>query len=171
MSTEAARTEGEGAPTYIVEAVVAALIILLGVVVLYGSSKLGSGWTSDGPGAGYFPFYIGLILCISGAAVFGQALVGKLHNKEPFVDREQLGRVMSVLIPAVIYVVVMQVIGLYIASAIYIAVFMIWLGKYSPVKSVILALAVMVVFYALVEIWFQVPLFKGALAPLERIGL
>jgi hypothetical protein len=71
---EAASTERTGVPTFAVEAGVAALVILFGLVVLIGSRNLGSGWTSDGPGAGYFPFYIGLILCISGAGILYQAL-------------------------------------------------------------------------------------------------
>ena len=66
-----------GVPTHIVDAVVAFLILIMGLVVVQGSWKLGSGWTTDGPGAGYFPFYIGLILCISGAGSMYQALFGK----------------------------------------------------------------------------------------------
>ena len=31
---------------------VALLVVLLGITVIVGSWKLGSGWTSDGPGAG-----------------------------------------------------------------------------------------------------------------------
>ncbi|RYF74763.1 MAG: tripartite tricarboxylate transporter TctB family protein [Comamonadaceae bacterium] len=160
-----------GVPTYVVEAVTAGLVVIMGLVVLFGSKELGSGWTSDGPGAGYFPFYIGVILCISGAGILYQSLLGKSRNNEIFVDHEQLGRVVSVLVPAVIYVLVMTGIGLYVASAIYIAVFMVWLGKYSPVRSIALAVALMVFFYMLFEIWFKVPLYKGMFNPLTLIGL
>ena len=159
-----------GVPTHIVDAVVAFLIILMGLVVIQGSRTLGSGWTTDGPGAGYFPFYIGLILCISGAGVVYQALFGKKKNTEVFVDHEQLGRVMSVLVPALVYVLVIQFIGLYVASVIYIALFMVLLGKYSWVKSVVAALAVIVLFFLMFEVWFKVPLFKGQLDPLRFLG-
>ena len=50
-SQEGTRT---GVATNIVDAVTAIGVMILGGVVLYGSRKLGSGWTSDGPGAGYF---------------------------------------------------------------------------------------------------------------------
>jgi len=36
-----------GVPTYVVEAVVAFLILAMGLVVVHGSWKLGSGWTTD----------------------------------------------------------------------------------------------------------------------------
>lgn len=151
----------QGVQTWVVEAVVAVLVLVLGLVVLIGSSKLGSGWTTDGPGPGYFPFYIGLIICISAAGIFFQTVFAKEKNTEIFVDSEQLKRVLSVLIPAAVYVGAIQVLGIYVASAIYIALFMIVLGKYSVIKSVILGVAINALFFALFEIWFKVPLYKG----------
>lgn len=164
---EAVRT---GVPTFAVEAAVAGLVVLLGVVVITGSWKLGSGWTTDGPGAGYFPFYIGLILCISGAGTLVQSLFGKKRNHAVFVDGEQLKRVLVVLIPAAVYVVAIQLLGMYIASAIYIAGFMIILGKFDRTRSVILGLVVAAVFFAMFEVWFKVPLHKGVLNPLGFLG-
>ena len=159
-----------GVPTYIVESVVALLVVLMGAVVITGSWKLGSGWTSDGPGAGYFPFYIGVILCIAGTGILVQGLMGKNRNREIFVDSEQLERVLSVLLPALVYVLAVQFIGLYVASALYIALFMIVLGKYSRVKSVIVALCVVTLFFMMFEVWFKVPLFKGMFDPLRFLG-
>jgi hypothetical protein len=159
-----------GVPTYIVESVVALLVVLLGVTVIVGSWKLGSGWTTDGPGAGYFPFYIGVILCIAGTGILVQGLMAKNKNHEIFVDSVQLRRVLSVLLPALVYVLAVQFIGLYVASAIYIALFMIVLGKYSRVKSVIVAVCVVVLFFMMFEVWFKVPLFKGMFDPLRFLG-
>ncbi len=83
------------------------LVVVLGVLVVTGSWKLGSRWTSDGPGSGYFPFYIGLILCIAGAGHrCSRRWSARAQNSEIFVDREQLRRVLSVLMPAVVYVLV-----------------------------------------------------------------
>ncbi len=163
-------TGGAGVSTYIADAVVALLVMLLGTVVVYGSQKLGSDWGSDGPGAGYFPFYIGLILIISGAGVLYQALAGKKKNTDTFVDREQLGRVLSVLLPAAVYVGGIQLIGIYVASTIYIALFMVILGKYSWIKSVAAALIVNVLFFMMFEVWFKVPLHKGTYDLLSGLG-
>uniref|UniRef100_UPI0035AF0311 tripartite tricarboxylate transporter TctB family protein n=1 Tax=Hylemonella sp. TaxID=2066020 RepID=UPI0035AF0311 len=162
--------ERKGVATNIVDAVVAVLVLIMGGIVIYGSRKLGSEWTTDGPGAGYFPFYIGVILVISGIGVLYQALAGKEKNTEVFVDREQLGRVFSVLIPAAVYVGFIQLIGIYVASALYIALFMIILGKYSVLKSVIIGVAVNTLFFMMFEVWFKVPLHKGAFDPLSFLG-
>ena len=170
LDQEAAGAPRRGVPTYIVEAVIAVLVLALGLTVLVGSRKLGSGWTSDGPGAGYFPFYIGLIMSISALGILYQSVLGKKRNTEVFVDSQQLRQVLMVLIPAAIYVGAVQVFGLYLASAVYIALFMIFLGKFSPVKSVIAAVVVMTIFFLMFEVWFKVPLYKGVLNPLGFLG-
>lgn len=159
-----------GVATNVVEAVVATILLIVGIVVIVESRRLGSGWTTDGPGAGYFPFYIGLIIVISSLGILYQALLSSNKNTKIFVDAEQLRRVWSVLIPAALYVLAISVLGLYVASAIYIALFMVVLGKYSWLKAVIAALAINVLFFLMFEVWFKVPLFKGALDPLRALG-
>jgi hypothetical protein len=153
-----------------VDAVVAAVIFVIGSVVVFEARRLGAEWTSDGPGSGYFPFYIGLVLCISALGIFFQAVFSKSRNTGTFVDREQLLRVVSVFVPAMVYVFVMVFLGIYVASAIYIALFMIVLGKYSPLKSILLGVAVNAFFFAMFEVWFKVPLYKGTLEPLSFLG-
>jgi Tripartite tricarboxylate transporter TctB family len=160
----------QGVATYKVEAAVAFLILILGITVASGSWKLGAGWTTDGPGSGYFPFYIGMLLCIAGLGVMYQSLLGKDKNTDIFVDEVQLKRVLSIFIPACVYVLGVQFLGLYVASAIYIALFMIILGKFSKFKSVTTSLAVIVLFFFMFEVWFKVPLFKGSLDPLAFLG-
>jgi hypothetical protein len=159
-----------GVATYIVEAVIAVLVLVMGLVVIQGSWKLGSGWTSDGPGSGYFPFYIGLILCVAALGILYQALAPKSRKREIFVDSVQLRQVLSVLGPAVVYVLAVQLVGLYVASAVYIALFMSVLGKYSPVKSVVTAVVLMALFFLMFEVWFKVPLFKGMYNSLSFLG-
>ena len=159
-----------GVATYVVEAVVAAILLVVGIVVIVESRRLGSGWTSDGPGSGYFPFYIGLIIVVSSLGLLYQSLISKKRKTEVFVDSVQLKRVLSVLVPAALYVLAIRFIGVYLASAIYIALFMVVLGKYPPVRSIVAAIAINVFFFFLFEVWFKVPLFKGALDPLGFLG-
>lgn len=153
-----------------VDALVAALLTMIGLVVVFEARRLGAGWTSDGPGPGYFPFYIGLILCIGGLRILYQALLSKSADTGVFIDREQFKRVLSVLAPAVLYVGAIMVLGQYVASAIYVAIFMVWLGRYSILKSVLVGVGVNALFFAMFEIWFKVPLYKGALEPLAFLG-
>ena len=148
-----------------VDALVAALIFVFGVVITIEAWRLGARWTSDGPGAGYFPFYIGLITIIASVGIFYQSVFGKSRDTGPFVNRVEAVRVLSVLLPATLYVLVVVFLGLYVASAIYIAGFMIFLGKYPPVKSIVLSVIIAAVFFVMFEVWFKVPLYKGTLEP------
>jgi hypothetical protein len=168
------KAAGERAPGIRVrsaEIVVALVVFALGTLVVYDSHRLGSSWGSDGPEAGYFPFYIGLFICISSAVVFCESMWGRRLSRDAvFVEWQALRQVLSILLPAAVYVLAIQLIGIYVASAIYIAAFMLWLGNYSWLKSVLLGVAVSAAAFVTFEVWFQVPLYKGAFDALWFLG-
>lgn len=151
------------------EIVVAALFLVFGLVVAWDSRRLGATWGSDGPQAGYFPFYIGVIIIVSSLITLAQALLMKAAKNTSFVMRGQLKMVTLIIVPTIIYVAFIDWLGIYVASTIYIALFMWWLGKYRWTKFVPVSLGVNVAFFVMFEIWFKVPLPKG---PLEAaLGL
>jgi len=152
--------------------ITAILFLAFGVTVMIGSLKLGASWGADGPEAGYFPFYISLIILLSSTVTLYQAFANKNKEAESFVDREPLKQVMAVLLPAIVFVLGVQLIGIYVASALYIAIFMVWLGKYAIWKAVAVAVGVTVALYLMFEFWFQVPLPHGSwINPLEFVGV
>jgi Tripartite tricarboxylate transporter TctB family len=161
--------DASGIATRTVELVVALVLFALGALVAFKSWELGAGWRDDGPGAGYFPFYIALLICISSAVVAARALVSG-DRSEVFVSHAQLRLVMTVLLPTLAFVVVVQLIGLYIGSVIFIAGFMVWVGDYRWGKSIAIAVAVMATAFLMFEVWFKVPLFKGMFNPLGFLG-
>jgi putative tricarboxylic transport membrane protein len=146
-----------------VELAVAFLFFVFGAVVAWDSHRIGSSWGAEGPQAGYFPFYIGLIICFSSAWIFVRALWAKAKAHDSFVSRGQLTLVLKMLVPSIVYVVLIAFIGIYVASTIFIGFFMLWLGKYSWAKTVPIAVGVSVAFFLLFEVWFNVPLPKGPL--------
>ena len=145
------------------EVAVALFFVLFGAVVCWDSYRLGAKWGSDGPEAGYFPFYIGLIIIFCSAVTLLKVMAMKAADNSPFVLRGQLKMVTLIMVPTVVYVAVIDWLGIYVASTIYIAVFMWWLGKYSWVKYVSGSVGVSVAFFLMFEIWFKVPLPKGPL--------
>lgn len=161
---------GRGIGTRLVEIVAAVAILALGSLVVFDSVRLGAQWADDGPQAGYFPFYIGSILCLCALVLLGNAVVGKFDGPKVFVTRQALGRVLQVFVPAAIYVVAIQLIGIYVASALYIGVFMRWLGKYALSWSLVLGVGLMTAFFLMFEVWFKVPLYKGLWDPLFWLG-
>ena len=154
------------------ELVAAGLLLAFGATIAIASYRLGAGWADDGPRAGYFPFYIGLIISISSGVTLVQALLNRSSKADAaFVERGQFKLVCAVLLPALVYVLVIQWLGIYLASAIYMAVFMVWLGHYAWWKAVPLGIVVSASLFVMFEIWFQVPLHKGTLVnPLSIFG-
>jgi putative tricarboxylic transport membrane protein len=148
------------------ELAVAAFFMLLGAIVIYDSVRLGSTWGSDGPEPGYFPYYLGVIIVASSAVTFVRALFIPADKNSSFVDVGQLKLVMSVLIPSIVYVSLVGWLGIYVASTLFIAFFMRWLGKYAWWKVFLVSVGNSVVFFLIFEVWFLVPLPKG---PLEAL--
>ena len=148
-----------------VEVGVAIATALFGVVIMIGSLKVGIGWGIEGPRAGFFPFYVGLaILICSAINLIGAFAAGKSGGL--FADWSQLRSVLSVVIPTAIYVATMPYLGIYLTSALLIAVFMKWLGRYPWTTIAAVAIGIPVLTYMTFEKWFLVPLPKG---PLEDL--
>jgi putative tricarboxylic transport membrane protein len=149
-----------------VDAAVALLFMALSCVVMWDSWGIGAKWASDGPQAGYFPFYIGLIMFIASLGTLVQSIITKTPNLETFVEKGQLMSVLSVLIPTAIFVGLIPYLGLYVAGGIFIAFFMVAIGKYNILKALPIAVFVPVALFTLFEIWFLIPLPKG---PVENM--
>jgi len=145
---------------------VALVFFAFGLLVAYDSYRLGAKWAEDGPQSGYVPFYIGLIICIASLINVVLALRARAADGESFVSAVQLKSVLSVAIPTLLYVLLIQFLGIYAASTLFIAAFMMWLGKYGWLKSVSVGCGVSVAFFLMFEIWFHVPLPKG---PIEAM--
>ncbi|HUP30151.1 MAG TPA: tripartite tricarboxylate transporter TctB family protein [Usitatibacter sp.] len=139
--------------------------LAFGAVVVWDSRRLGSQWGSDGPQAGYFPFYIGVIICIASAINLFRAFSLGAAGAKPFVMWAQLRMVLTVMLPCLVYVALISnplySLGIYEASALFIVLFMRLLGKYSWLKAAAVAIGVMFAFFLMFEVWFQVPLPKG----------
>src|ERR1700733_13075925 len=81
--------------TRIAEVVVSLMLIGLALLLGYDNWRTGIAWDSTGPQAGYFPFYLSVIL---GSASFYGLVTSFLARKEAseaFVTRAQLRRVMA----------------------------------------------------------------------------
>jgi hypothetical protein len=163
--------EGRAALRYrSAELAVAAFFFAIGAIVIYDSVRLGIGWADDGPRPGYFPFYVGLIICISALVNAVRAILAPAAKNKTFVEVGQLKMVLTVLVPTAIYVLAVTWIGIYVASTLFIAFFMRWLGKYAWWKAAAVSLGASVVFFVIFEKWFQVPLPKGPLESLLGLG-
>jgi hypothetical protein len=164
--TEKAQDAHAAGPTHrSVEIGVAAMMIVFSLIVIVGSIQVGINWASDGPRAGFFPFYIALMILVASSINLYQ-VVAAGPKARLFAEWGQLGQVLRVVIPSAIYVALVSWIGMYVASGLLIGVFMKWIGRYGWGLVLPIAIGVPVVTFIVFEKWFLVPLPKG---PIEEL--
>jgi len=140
---------------------IAFLLMAGGVLVIWDSTRLGIGWGTDGPKSGFFPFWLGVILVACCVAIAIQAQTR--GDRKPFVRPGGLAPVLKVLLPATAFVALIHLVGLYVSSALYMALYMRLIGRHSWLTAVLLSVGVSVVTFMVFEIWFLVPMPKGPL--------
>jgi hypothetical protein len=165
MSETPHAATGAGPTHRSIEIGVALATIVFALIVIGGSLRVGIGWAFDGPRAGFFPFYLGLLILIAGTFNLFQSIVSPARAKL-FAEWSQLGQVLSVVVPAAIYVVLVPWIGIYAASMLLIAVFMKRIGRYGWKLALPIAVGVPLITFIVFERWFLVPLPKG---PIEEM--
>ena len=152
------------------EIVVAVLFLLAGATTVYDSLRLGAKWAEDGPQAGYFPFIVGVLICVASAVNLAGVFAWARGVDKPFVEVGQLKMVLAVLVPTAVYVGVIGWLGIYVASAVFVAFFMRWLGKYAWWTLAAVSVGNSVFFFLIFEVWFKIPLPKGPLEALLRVN-
>jgi hypothetical protein len=160
------RSRAGGVKQRTMDIAMALFFFAIGAVMIVDNYRLGAGWAKDGPESGYFPLRVGAIICISAAILFLQTVFAKARRNEVFVTMERLKLVLLVLAPTILYVLAIQFIGIYVASAVFIGAFMRIMGRYAWAKTVLVSGGFAIVLFWLFEVQFLVPLPKG---PLETL--
>lgn len=150
-----------GLSRFAVELGVAALTGIFGAAVCYGASDVGAGWSDFGPEAGYFPFYIGVLIILGSIANAIGAFVKHRGTGDIFIDAARARVVASFLLPLVAFAGVSAWLGLYVGTALYIAGAMLFQGRYKCWIALPAGVTVSLFFFIVFEIGFKVPLLKG----------
>ncbi|HVI27399.1 tripartite tricarboxylate transporter TctB family protein [Hansschlegelia sp.] len=144
--------------------VVALLFLVASAIVIADSTRLGFDWRpNEGPAPGYFPFYIAVIMAFASAVNLARAVLVAPEGEQTLTTRPGFMRMMAIFVPAVVYAFATSWIGIYVSSAIYIAAFMIFFGRFAVWKAAAVSLSIALIAFLMFEIWFLVPLPKGPL--------
>ena len=142
--------------------VTAAVLMLLGGVVIFDALRLGIGWGTDGPRSGFFPFWLAVLMMATvcadlraGVAAAGDPRVrvtgraatagpvragaGDRHGRRHAGDRPLRG------------------------LRLYVAFYMRWIGRHRWPATIAMAVGLSVVTFLVFEEWFLVPMPKGPL--------
>jgi hypothetical protein len=156
------QSQGAGPSHRAVEAGVALTTTAFAIIVITGSLQAGIDWGAEGPKAGFFPFYIGLLILGCSIVNLVQAFAAQ-SDTGLFAEWRQLGKVLSIAFPTALYVGLIPFLGIYVTSAMLIALFMVWLGGYGWRYVLPISIGVPLVTFLVFERWFVVALPKGPL--------
>jgi hypothetical protein len=142
------------------EAATALLTGAFGAAVVVSSLDNGIGWSAAGVDAGTFPFIVGLVI-LSGSLF--NLVRGWLQARDVILRPSELKRLGLLFIPAVVYVGVIPLTGMYLASAFYVFGALAWHKRGSLVFSALAGIVTAVALYLIFELTFQISLPRGAL--------
>ena len=154
------------ASTRTVETGVYLLLTALALLLAFDNWRTGMGWEAEGPQAGYFPFYLSVVL--AGASIYGlfSIFLSRIDAGKIFVTRDQLRRVAQVFVPTLLFCLFTQWLGLYVASFLLITGFMWQVGRISIWTSLVTGLVFSIAMFVTFDIAFDVIMPKG---PLEAL--
>ena len=164
QGTEPQGAQGPSVTRRAVDIAVGAIALLVGVVVMVDTYRLGAGWAGGSPQPGYFPFRIGIFISLAAAVIVVRALArGRTAAPEAFVTWSRFRLVLAVLVPTIVYVLAIQLAGIYVASALFIAGFMLASRDFGWLKTAVVSIGIAGALFWLFEIQFLLPLPKGPL--------
>ena len=146
------------------QADIAFALCLLGLAVLVAreSLQLNIGWGLNGPEGGFFPFWLAVGLGVCSMSILVRAIwqaSSTLH--QPLVRKGGWVPLLKVAIPATVMVALTELIGLYLAAALYIAFYMRGIGRHHWLLVLAVSICIPLGSYFLFDKWFLIPMPKG----------
>ena len=153
---------------------VAVFLFLIGAIVMYDAVRLGWRWDPGfGPGAGYLPFYLSLgVLVCCGIIIIKQlrqlSKVGITGDKR-LIQEGGLKPILWVLIPSTVMVILVYILGLHLAAAIYLVFYMREVGKIGWLETALVGVLFPIGMYVVFDRLFLIPLPGGILGTYIKI--
>ena len=140
------------------ETATAILTGAFGATVMVSSLGNGIDWSDSGVESGSFPFITGTIIVV---ASLYNLVHGWLRAKGISATRDDLRRSAALFLPAAVYVALIPLLGMYVASAGYLFATLRFQSGLKSVRSVLIAVVASVALYLVFERAFQVSLPHG----------
>jgi putative tricarboxylic transport membrane protein len=143
--------------------ITAVIILAFGVLVAADAISKGIGWAAEGPRTGFFPFVMAVLVVGGCVMVIRQAIKGtsSVKGNKRFVEPGGVKPIMIVIIPAVLMILLTEVIGLYLASMIYLVGYIKWAGNHTWRTSLLIGILVPLASYIVFDKFFLIPMPMG----------
>ncbi|KAB7886847.1 tripartite tricarboxylate transporter TctB family protein [Poseidonibacter ostreae] len=137
------------------------LSLLSIAIYTYAEQYVGIGVNRYGPN--FFPQALSALLFIASIALIVQALKGNALKNLESINKKGFIRTSVTLVIAVSYLYLMQVIGFYISTVMFLFVTMRYLGQRNNLVTFFISLAIASVVYGIFSMFLKIPLPEGML--------
>lgn len=140
------------------------LLLILSVAMIIGSGDL-IYKVEFSPGAGFFPFWLGVSLLILSLILLLKNTLFKSSEKEenPLPGKGALLRILSIMGSLLVAILLFERIGFLITMFFVAAFLLIFLERYRWYIGILISLTMVFVVYGIFKIWLNVPLPLGLL--------
>ena len=143
--------------------VAGAALLALAVAFSAGALKEYAYWGENGPGSAFLPFWLGVVMAVLATML----LVGALRSGDPgpawLPGGAGLRRLALVIVATTAFVALLNVIGMTLGTVVFLIVLMRFLDRQPWPLTIVVALAVAGLNYAVFAYWLHVPLPAGPL--------
>ena len=136
-------------------------IIAFAVAVMVQAVDVGSRWVDGQAGAGFFPFWLGVLLAVCGVIALVQAVRTSPGAAKFFHDRTGVMSVVKVTVTAAGMLVLTYLLGFRLASIAYLFVYLRFICKHRWPAVIAMSLLIPISGYYLFERVLQVALPRG----------
>ena len=128
-----------------------------------GALKNHTYWGENGPGPGFMPFWLGLVMALLAATL----LIGALRSKDAgpawLPDGDGLRRLLLVLGVTAAFIALLSVLGMVIGTALFIAILMRGLERHPWPLTLAVSAGITGFNYLVFTFWLRVPFPEGLL--------
>ena len=143
--------------------VTAALLLAFAVAFSVGAVKSYQWWGSGGPGPAFLPFWLGLVMSLLALAMLVRSIREKNPGNAWFPRGDGRRDLLVVLAATVAFVALLNVTGMIIGTALYLAFLVRYLGKHRWWVTLTVALGAAAFNWLVFAHWLRVPMPAGML--------
>jgi putative tricarboxylic transport membrane protein len=143
--------------------VTAALLLAFAVAFSAGALKQYQWWGSGGPGPAFMPFWLGLVMACLAAGLLTRSLKQRHPGTGWWPRGEGLRDMLVVLGVTIVFVALLDFLGMVVGTAIYLAVLVRYLGKHPWWMTLAIALGAAGFNWLVFVRWLRVPFPEGKL--------
>ena len=145
--------------------VIGSITTIIGVLIMRESWSLSIAMTPNGPGPGFWPFILGSLMLLVAAVLFINTFINRKEFSARLIPLTKPGNIKAYITMAVtvVYCVLFDILGFYLATVLYMPSIMYILGMRKPLHFVLTTAGIILSIYIIFTVLLSTVFPKGIL--------